>query len=606
MKHRRKLRRGAILALVLVMLCNAIPAKASTTEISVGSYEELIVAIEQAENMDTIVISSRIFIPKGSTLGDSTKQVILKYGSGGYIEFELDASCSVTTTISNIVFDGDGKNSSYPMLLVRGKVDIINCKFQRANAGAVRTAYTQASFTDCIFTDNVGADYGAHINASVQSKIVMDNCSMYYGTAKARGGAVHIDSSDSSITIKNSLIYANESALGGGISCTGTLVLEDTVIYNNKATTGGADLFMTGTYQIQTIEEMAEVYHEKGLEPLSWESDYEDLDYGGTCLKLTYEAYTDPTPTPPSEEDTGEDIVDPIIPPNEEENDQEIQDPNEGSDQEETPPNVEENEGESSGEEETPPASEEKDPEEGDIGSTEEQEPNTGEQIGGDTNITNNIDNTQIDSSGSGNSSVTDNSVSNGDTVTNSSQNIDNSSSVVSGDTVTNSSQNSDSSVHNSNTDNSSYNEDHSYRDNSSSTVNNYYQQEATGGSQNGSQPINIEVPVNVTIPEQKEPATGSTQAPEQAITVPQDIKIEAEGVDLVYEYTENGVSISIKAIKETESTTPTVTPVSTPVMATEAPESPQESPNWVEVVTMILLAVLVLGELRDKWKSRV
>ena len=37
----------------------------------------------------------------------------------------------------------------------------------------------------------------------------------------------------------------------------------------------------------------------------------------------------------------------------------------------------------------------------------------------------------------------------------------------------------------------------------------------------------------------------------------------------------------------------------------TEQAESPQGSPNWVEVVTMILLAVLVLGELRDKWKSR-
>lgn len=108
-----------------------------------------------------------------------------------------------------------------------------------------------------------------------------------------------------------------------------------------------------------------------------------------------------------------------------------------------------------------------------------------------------------------------------------------------------------------------------------------------------------------MTIPEQKEPATGSTQAPEQAITVPQDIKIEAEGVDLVYEYTENGVSISIKATKEPESPTPTVTPVSAPVMAPEQAESPQGSPNWVEVVTMILLAVLVLGELRDKWKSK-
>lgn len=608
MKHRKKLRRGAILALVLVLLCNAIPARANTTEIYVSSYEELVGAIAQAENMDTIVISSIIVIPKGSALGDSTKQVIIKYGSGAYLECELDASCSVTTTISNIVFDGDGKNSSYPMLLVRGKVDIINCKFQRANAGAVRTAYTQASFTDCIFTDNVGANYGAHINASVQSMIEMDNCSMYYGTAKARGGAVHIDSSDSSITIKNSLIYANESALGGGISCAGALVLDDTVIYNNKATTGGADLFITGTYQIQTIEEMAEVYHEKGLEPLSWESDYEDLDYGGTCLKLAYEAYTAPTPTPDPDDggDTGEDTGN---------------DDTSGEDPDPTTPSEGEDTGDESTDTEdpnTPPSEDNTDQEEGDTGSTEDTDPpsSSDEETGGNTDNSN-TDNSVTDNSTTDNSttdnSVTDNSTVDNSVTDNSTHTEDNSGSGNATDNSTHSSttdnsshtQNTDSSTH-STTDNSSYSEDHSYRDNSSSTVNNYYQQEATGGSQNGSQPINIEVPVIITIPEQKEPATGTTEAPEQVITVPQNIKIEAEGVDLVYEYTESGINISIKATKEPENNTPSVTPLSTPVMATEAVESPQESPNWVEVVTMLLLAVLVLAELKDKWKSKV
>lgn len=45
-------------------------------------------------------------------------------------------------------------------------------------------------------------------------------------------------------------------------------------------------------------------------------------------------------------------------------------------------------------------------------------------------------------------------------------------------------------------------------------------------------------------------------------------------------------------------------TTLSTPVVAPEQAESPQESPNWVEIVTMILLAVLVLAELRDKIRA--
>ncbi len=69
--------------------------------------------------------------------------------------------------------------------------------------------------------------------------------------------------------------------------------------------------------------------------------------------------------------------------------------------------------------------------------------------------------------------------------------------------------------------------------------------------------------------------------------------------------YTDNEAKISIKASKEPESEDPAVTTLSTSVIAPEQAESPQESPNWVEVVTMLLLAVLVLGELRDKWKSR-
>ena len=38
--------------------------------------------------------------------------------------------------------------------------------------------------------------------------------------------------------------------------------------------------------------------------------------------------------------------------------------------------------------------------------------------------------------------------------------------------------------------------------------------------------------------------------------------------------------------------------------MPTEAQESSEKSPNWVEAVSMILLALLVLGELKDKLKK--
>ena len=68
---------------------------------------------------------------------------------------------------------------------------------------------------------------------------------------------------------------------------------------------------------MESIEDSKEFYHEAEIEPLSWESDYIDPDYGATCIKLSYEEYiapvepiepVDPEPTEPS-------TPDPVTPP---------------------------------------------------------------------------------------------------------------------------------------------------------------------------------------------------------------------------------------------------------------------------------------------------
>lgn len=578
---KRKLRRLGILVLVLVLLFNTLGARASTNGVTVSSYEELVEAIKRADDMDVIIVGSIIVIPKGSTLGNSSKKVIIKYGSGSYIECELDTNCSTTTTFENLIFDGEGKVSEYPLILARGKVEFINCAFQRANCGAVRTAYTECSFTGCTFSNNTGKYYGGHINASIQSDITVDNCTFSYGVASSRGGAIHIDYADSSIHIKNSKISANESSLGGGISCSGSLILEDTVIYNNHATTGGADLFITGSYQMQSIEDVAEAYHAEGLEPISWESDYTDLDYGSTCLKLNYEAYVPPVePEDPSEEEPSQST----------ETDEEEMSPNDGDDAGNLEPSIGDNVSD------VDPSNEgEQDPSGGNNGGNNE-EPSISTPSDVDETDGENTDNSSTNNS---NNSIIDNS-----TVDNSQTNIDNSQSNSHSSSVV------DNSSHESN-DNSSYREDNSYRD-SSSTVNYYYQQESPTqesptASQNGSQPINITVPVEVSTQQGENDSTGSTAAPEgnNITTAPQqNIKIEAEGVDLVYEYTEGGISISISSPEAPESPTEAVA-VNSPIPLTETPQEADNSPNWVECVSMILLAALVGLEVKDRWKNK-
>lgn len=189
---RKMLRRGAMLALVLIMLLShTMGVQAVGTEVVVNSYEELSIAVEQAEDMDTIIIASRIVIPVGSKLGDSSKRVIFDF-TGGYLEYAQDYYFTATSSLENISFSGAKKSSLMPMLRVSGKVDIKNCEFKRANAGAVYTGNSSITFTDCTFTSNEGT-YSAHLNIGNDATVILENCYLGYGVSTARGGAIYLD-----------------------------------------------------------------------------------------------------------------------------------------------------------------------------------------------------------------------------------------------------------------------------------------------------------------------------------------------------------------------------------------------------------------------------
>lgn len=138
---------------------------------------------------------------------------------------------------------------------------------------------------------------------------------------------------------------------------------------------------------------------------------------------------------------------------------------------------------------------------------------------------------------------------------------------------------------------------------NNSSTVNNYYQQdkqEPATASTNASQPVNVTVPVTVSTPEAKGSDRATTEAPESTSIADKNINIEAKGVDVKLEITGDSYNISISAPEGQENQIQPVNEVST-VNAPESTTEPQRSPNWVEYITMLLLAVLVGLEIKDK-----
>lgn len=567
--NKRKLRRVAIVALVLVLLCNTLGVQAETgaPAVTVSSYEELVNAIDQASNLDTILIGAVIRIPEGASLGDSSKTVILK-SSGGYMEIVENTQSKEITSFTGLIFDGAGKELLAPYLRITGAVNITGCTFRNCGVnGTINMSYASCTIKNSSFKDNK-SDYGAHILIGYKSTADISNSSFTGGIATVRGGGIYLDDPTSTATLTECTITGNVGAYGGGIANWGSLTLENTLLYANTASVGGADLFSTGSYSMESIEDSKEFYHEAGIEPLSWENDYIDPDYGATCIKLSYEEYiapvepVDPEPTEPS-------TPDPVTPPSGGETgktDQEPTDPPKVEPSDTENPSSGENEGNK--DTEIPPTTDTGEDKKDNSISEPSKDPDSSQTK--EEQEVNNVDNSQHNSTTNNSSSVGGNTT--------------NSSSV-------------------SNTDNSRSESSRTENSNNSSTVNNYYQQdkqEPATASTNTSQPVNVTVPVTVSTPEAKGSDRATTEVPESTSIADKNINIEAKGVDVKLEITGDSYNISISAPEGQESQIQPVNEVST-VNAPESTTEPQRSPNWVEYITVILLAVLVGLEIKDK-----
>lgn len=246
--NKRKLRRVAIVALVLVLLCNTLGVQAETgaPAVTVSSYEELVNAIDQASNLDTILIEAVIWIPEGASLGDSSKTVILK-SSGGYMEIVENTQSEEITSFTGLIFDGAGKELLAPYLRITGAVSITGCTFKNCGVnGAINMSYASCTIKNSSFKDNKN-DYGAHILIGYKSTADISNSSFTGGIATVRGGGIYLDDPTSTATLTECTITSNVGAYGGGIANWGSLTLENTLLYANTASVGGADLFSTAS-----------------------------------------------------------------------------------------------------------------------------------------------------------------------------------------------------------------------------------------------------------------------------------------------------------------------------------------------------------------------
>lgn len=581
--NKRKLRRVAIVALVLVLLCNTLGVQASTKKddptVIVKDYGSLYTAIAEAKDNDVIGIQGTITIPAIVDLNMSeNKAVILRrMEAGAKLVVSGDYGADNKASFRMISFDGNSTDvgGTEPFVEINGNAyfsmcDFTECFNQSDNGGAINISSGEVELSSCSFDEN-SASYGSHIFNS--GTLLVNSCTLKGGWADEMGGAIY---NRGTLTVKGTEIKANNARIGGGIYNNSSLEVDNSLIWSNTATVQGTDIANEGTYTNSTTEEQFDSWLDYyKLYYAGWEDDT-NTSVGGSGDYLKFltatEKPTKPDPTEPVDpEPTEPSTPDPVTPPSggdEGKTDPEPTDPTPTEPTDPTPTDPEP----------TDPNPTEPDKPNTTEPSTEAPKPSTpsnADQTGGGDTTTDNSDH-----------STTDNSQHNSTT---------SNSSSVGGNTTNTSSV--------SNTDNSRSESSRTENSNNSSTVNNYYQQdkqEPATASTNASQPVNVTVPVTVSTPEAKGSDRATTEAPESTSIADKNINIEAKGVDVKLEITGDSYNISISAPEGQESQIQPVNEVST-VNAPESTTEPQRSPNWIEYITAILLAVLVGLEIKDK-----
>ena len=581
--NKRKLRRVAIVALVLVLLCNTLGVQASTKKddptVIVKDYGSLYTAIAEAKDNDVIGIQGTITIPAIVDLNMSeNKAVILRrMEAGAKLVVSGDYGADNKASFRMISFDGNSTDvgGTEPFVEINGNAyfsmcDFTECFNQSDNGGAINISSGEVELSSCSFDEN-SASYGSHIFNS--GTLLVNSCTLKGGWADEMGGAIY---NRGTLTVKGTEIKANNARIGGGLYNNSSLEVDNSLIWSNTATVQGTDIANEGTYTNSTTEEQFDSWLDYyKLYYAGWEDDT-NTSVGGSGDYLKFltatEKPTKPDPTEPVDpEPTEPSTPDPVTPPSGGDEGKTDPDPTDPTPTEPTDPTPIDPEP-------TDPKPTEPDKPNTTEPSTEDPKPSTpsnADQTGGGDTTTDNSDH-----------STTDNSQHNSTT---------SNSSSVGGNTTNTSSV--------SNTDNSRSESSRMENSNNSSTVNNYYQQdkqEPATASTNASQPVNVTVPVTVSTPEAKGSNTATPEAPETTSIADKNINIEAKGVDVKLEITGDSYNISISASEGQESQIQPVNEVST-VNTPESTTEPQRSPNWIEYITVILLAVLVGLEIKDK-----
>ncbi len=223
----------------------------------VANYDELVTAIDNASNGDTVFVVDFISVPCGATLGDSDKRITIKPSKDFnqmvnemiLAEPKCSPDCENQITIRNLNFDGDSKLIR-TFLTIAHHVIIDNCTFKNsADENAAMACLN-------ILTGEVG----------------MSN-TKFENTSGVFAGAVYVcDGAD--VTISNCCFENTTGGWAGAIYNWGTVRVNANYFSNNKSLrTGNTLCNMRNLYLEMDMDKYSELY---GFAPHGW---YYDADY---------------------------------------------------------------------------------------------------------------------------------------------------------------------------------------------------------------------------------------------------------------------------------------------------------------------------------------
>lgn len=256
--------------------------------IIVGTLEELLLAMETANDGDCIGVSQTIYIERDCDIGTADKQITVTREDGFLGNMINIRSGNVQFT--NIIFDGKNEATGSAIMCYDSSVKIERCNFSRNTDGALFISYdVDATISDCVFTENKNSVISSYSNFKMSNCLVNNNsatiscinistingCSIIEdskfenNTISGEGGVFCIFE-PSRVEIADCYFIGNlsENGRGAAIYNGGETTVSDCLFLKNKSGVAGDDIYNWGNCAITVIntdQELTDLYNRLNL-----------------------------------------------------------------------------------------------------------------------------------------------------------------------------------------------------------------------------------------------------------------------------------------------------------------------------------------------------